>query len=344
MIVLIADKDLNIIWSNRASAAMSDLKQKLYLFDGHELDLPLDQPVTAEYKGTFGGSCAVHIQPLDSDSSGYLIHVYTCDDIERLSDRSGHLKFKTNFLGNIRNELSQVIFMLDANRQKYVDSGDLDYLRLDSEARYRILRTFSATANLNELTKYYNGFFSTEVVCISQVLTELCDEIGDMFERQGCELKYEIIPSIHLFTNEDRFRAAVCNLLINAHMYNTAQEKVCKVSLGEQEGSIVLCVQDNGGSVKQSELERFKKPFEAFNGFGEHESLGIAIASSFCSSVGGDLIFECKQGEYTRAIMKIPIKEGDIPGEFRIARTPMIKSPYDLQYCILAKGLDPMKK
>ena len=52
--------------------------------------------------------------------TNYLIHYYSCMDIERLSDKSGYLRFKSNFLGNIRMELSKMLAILA------ILDGDMD--------------------------------------------------------------------------------------------------------------------------------------------------------------------------------------------------------------------------
>jgi hypothetical protein len=340
--IVIAGKNMEMLWNN-SEKLKGFSPDKLRLFDGSDPVLPIKKTLTLEYQGLFSESCAVEIQPLDGGEQGYLLRFFDCNDIELLSDRSGHLKFKTNIIGNIRSELSQIVFLLDSNRKKYVDKGDLDYLRIDSEARQHILRTFSATANLNELTKYYNGFYKTSLMNISVILNELCEDLIDRFRTDDYNFTYEIEPMIYLVTNADRLRAAVCNLLVNAFLYCRSKNKTIRLKASNENGTVIICIQNSGGKVRQYELERYKTPFEAFSGFGERESLGIAIASLYCRSLSGDLNFECKYGKYTKAIMQIPAYDAELPNEFRIERTLRIKSPYDMQYCILAKGLDLQK-
>ena len=340
-LVVMTDEKLGIVWSNQPEKSRGLDLGKLRAYEGKKITLPIEAAVTAEYPAAFGESCAVEVQPIGEGAEGYLLTFYSCDDIERLADRSGHLKFKANFLGNIRNELSQVIFMLDAKHQKYAEQGDLDFLTLEKEARYRILRTFSATVNLNEISKYYNGVFSREPVCISDVVRDVCSELEQQFADGGCELTFDIEPDICLVSCEDRIKAAVCNLLINAFMYCGAEKKKCRLELTLGGDNILLSVSDNGGGVTAAQLESCKAPFAAFKKFGERESLGIAVASMFCEAQGGSLGFECKEGEYTKAVMNIPRGE-DVSGELRAERRSRLKSPYDAPNCIIAKGLDPL--
>ena len=345
-LVAVADENMQIIWQNKP-ADLSDFSScKLRLFDAQrsEVVLPLEDPVTAEFNGAFTGALTVEISVIQhSEKARYVLQFYSCDDIEKLSDRSEHLKIRTNYLGNIRNELSQLIGLLDSNRQKYAKAGDIDYIRFDSDARYRILKTFSATVNISELSRYYSGGHKNDVMSISDILNELCGEIGELFEKGGCKFEADIQPSVYLRTNADRLRAAVCNLLINAFIYNKADKRCCIVKLTSDETQICLSIEDNGGQVSQQTLESFKKPFSSFRGYAQRESLGIAIAELYCNSLGGKLEFTCVEDRFTRAQMKIPAQPGCTPHKFRVYNSVSFTSPYDLLYCILAKGLDPMK-
>lgn len=341
--VMITDSKMNVLWCNKQDEKTLFDASKLHYFGERGSSQVIDSPVTAQYDGGFGLSRAVEILPIENGSDGYVLEFYDCDDIELLSDRSAHLRYKSNFLGNIRSELSQLIFMLDANRQKYVEHGDLDYLRFDKEARYRILRTFSATVNMNELAKYYNGYYTNDTVCVSQVLTELAQELTEIFDKHSCKFSCDIKPRICLYTNADRLRAAVCNLLINAYMYNESEERTCKLTVTSQDDMLTISVEDNGGRVSVQELESCKKPFSSFRSFSEQESLGIAIAAKYCESLGGELSAKVCDGISTAMIMKIPINTDRTPKDFRIDTAAPITSRYDLQYCILAKGVDPDK-
>lgn len=341
--VIITDEKMQPVWCSQGSRYADFSADKLDLFEKKPLQLPLTSTTVAQYKSMFGESCAVEIQPIEQGTQGYLIRVFSCDDIEMLSDRSGHLKFKINYLGNIRNELSQIVFKLDALRQKYVEAGDLDFLNLDKEAKYRIVRTLSATVNLNELTKYYNGCYSRETVCISDVLTDLGEEVTELFERENDALICKIDQLVYLRTNADRLRAAVCNLLVNAHMYNTAAKKKCCLKLTKQDSDIIISVENNGGVADASQLENFTQPFEAFREYGEHESLGIAVAAKYCESLGGKLTFTGKKGKSTKVTMTLPSNCAAVPADFKIDHVPPMANPYGLQSCILAKGVNIIK-
>ena len=119
-LVAAADEKMNIIWSNREGEPKNFSPDKLRLPDSSELALPVTSSAVAQYCDGFSAPAAVEITVLENcGEAKYLIQFYTCEDIERLSDRSEHLLFRTNYLGNIRSELSQpAIHIIDETIRK----------------------------------------------------------------------------------------------------------------------------------------------------------------------------------------------------------------------------------
>lgn len=117
--IILTDAELNVIWKNHGDlpdvidiSALCDTPENAFI-------LPVEKTATFEYKGRFADSAAMRFEPLRDNGiiTNYLIHYYSCMDIERLSDKSGYLRFKSNFLGNIRMELSKMLAMLDSQKE-----------------------------------------------------------------------------------------------------------------------------------------------------------------------------------------------------------------------------------
>lgn len=341
--IMLADADMNPIWNNGRGVPCDFDKRRIKLYGGEPLSLPLETEETAEYTGEFSQLCALKIHPLKEQNwiIGYLMHFFDCEDIEIIADRSGLLKFKSNFLGNIRIEMGQIINMLDSQKSKYSESGDLDYLMFDKEARYAILKALSATVNYSELSRYYNGYFHRSFMNISVALEELCSELSELTEQNGVELNCEIEPAIYLEMNSERLKAAVSNLVVNGIIYNSKEEKKLAVTLKYVEDEIVLLVEDNGDGIDKETAERAKKPFANFNGYGQREYLGIAVASKCCEYFGGRLEFISEENLYTQAKMIFKKPDKDIPLAFRKNPFPDIPNPYDAVNSILSKAINP---
>ncbi len=341
--IILTDADMNSMWNNSCGELCDFDVKKIKLYGGRSLLLPLETVETAEYSDGFSDVCAVKIHPLKEHGEvcGYLMHFFDCEDIELISDRSGLLKFKSNFLGNIRIEMGQIINMLDCQKSKYAETGDLDYLRFDKETRYCVLKALSATTNYNELSRYYNGHFRRSFMNISVALEELCCELSELAEQSGVKLTCEIAPAVYLEMNSDRLKAAVANLAVNGIMYNSKEEKMLTITLKTEGGEIILLVSDNGDGIDEETVELAKKPFGNFTGYGQHEYLGIAVAEKCCGYFGGRLEFLSEMKKYTEARMIFPKPDKDIPMELRKTPFPSIPNPYDTVSSILGKAVNP---
>lgn len=342
--ILLCDSELGVIWKNH-----SDLPDRLdhasiKTFSDDELTLPLERTSTFEYVGRFADSGALRLEPLRKSDEiiGYLAHYYSCTDIERLSDRSGYIKFKSNFLGNIRLELSQLISMLDSLKPRFEESGDLDCLRFDREARWKVLKAFSATVNMNELSKYFSGYFKTEYQSLSDICADVAEQEGDSLEANGCMFRYDIEPCVYFEINKERLENVLANLLANAYKYNSKDEKLIELSLKTVNDKIIITVSDNGDGISDERWISALTPFGAFEEYSENEGLGLAIVKCFCDRFGGELSHESKAGERTSISITLPKDERGTPKEFHM-KVPSIPNPYDSRSCIMSKGLNPFK-
>ena len=317
--IILTDAELNVIWKNHGDlpdaidiSALCDTPENAFI-------LPVEKTATFEYKGRFADSAAMRFEPLRDNGiiTNYLIHYYSCMDIERLSDKSGYLRFKSNFLGNIRMELSKMLAMLDSQKKSFSSKAGTEYEHFDHEARLRILKTFSATVNMTELAKYFSGNFTTEYQSLSDICGEVCDEEGNLLEEDGCIFRYSIDPCIYFETNKSLIKNVLVNLLVNAYMYNNKEQR----------------------QVWQAAIT----PFGTFQKYSSSEALGLALAKCFCDRFDGELNYRSEIGKGTCVTMSFPCDSRGLPKEFHVSRMPPIQNPYGSTYCIMAKGLDPLK-
>lgn len=344
--IILADADMNIIWKNSNEFPDEIDISKIRTGFKESLTLPLEKSVTAEYTGGFGDSCAVKIKPLrekeNAEIKGYIMTFYTCDDIQRLSDKSGLLKYRANFLGNIRIELSKMNSMLETQKNNSDFSSDLSYLKFDREMRSSVIKTLSVTVNYNELSKYYTGFFESGYLDISQTLGELCGDADELMSENGCIFRFDIEPDIYMNMCADRLRAAAANLLVNAYMYNSREQKQCELTLKSKDDKIILKVTDNGDGMDSETIRRAVVPFGAFRNFGTGESLGLAIVKQFTDYYKGKLEIKSSP-DGTEILMTFNRDKGENLKSFRLNRIPPVRDSYDLANCILSKAFDTIK-
>lgn len=338
--ILLTDTDLNTVWKSFPELPDRIDISRIRLYYKRDAVLPFTKSETCEYKGGFGGSSALKIQPLRENDEivGYLFHLYTCEDIELISDRSGHLKYKANFLGNIRVEMAQLINLLDC---RLADTSENENsLDFDRQARNAVMKTFSATVNYNELSRYYSGFFDVSFINISTIVQEVCEQISEHMKKENVSFETDIEPMIYLDMNAQRLKLALSNLIVNSVKYNSKDDKRCKVSLHRVDKTIEITVEDNGDGIDSETAERAKKPFGCFKEYDRREFLGIAVANKCCEFFGGKLDISSEKGEFTCAKMIFSESDKKVPDVFRSNPFPIPPNPYDDINSIFSKAFD----
>lgn len=333
--ILVTDDKLSVLWKNDDRlpdyVAVTDFKEQM----GNAFSLPLKKTSVFHY---MNGN-AVKIRPLteNEEIQGYMLVFFDPEYIETLSDRSAHLKYKTNNAGNIRRAVSPVINELE----KIADKNGDD--KICAKAKYQLQKMLSSTANSIELTKYYSGEFKTELLNVSQCLEETAKLCFSELAKNNCEFYRQIEPMIFLNMNYYRLSLAVLNLLINGFMYCEKTKKILTLKAYKQKDKVCIEVWDNGEKADCQALERSTQPFAGLKDFSQGESLGLSVVKKFVDCFNGELIFQkipCV-GLMVRMTFDDSIKE--LPQGFRLKRQPPLVGDFEPAYCILAKGLDLTK-
>lgn len=102
----------------------------------------------------------------------------------------------------------------------------------------------------------------------------------------------------------------VFNLLDNAHKYSPVGSPT-SVSVAEEDGKIVLRIEDDGPGIAQDELERvFEKFYRVEGGDGRSPGtgLGLAICRGIANAMGGSIQAESpvSKGRGTRIVVRFP--------------------------------------
>ena len=252
-----------------------------------------------------------------------------------------HYQVLTDAAGN--ELLSKMLAILDSQKKSFSSKAGTEYEHFDHEARLRILKTFSATVNMTELAKYFSGNFTTEYQSLSDICGEVCDEEGNLLEEDGCIFRYSIDPCIYFETNKSLIKNVLVNLLVNAYMYNDKEQRQVELILKTEDDRIILSVSDNGNGMTDDVWQAAITPFGTFQKYSSSEALGLALAKCFCDRFDGELSYRSEIGKGTCVTMSFPCDSRGLPKEFHVSRMPPIPNPYGSTYCIMAKGLDPLK-
>ncbi len=124
-------------------------------------------------------------------------------------------------------------------------------------------------------------------------------------------LKMDIAPDLPLMKGDPtRIKQIIANLLSNAVKFTDSGGEVCtKVRLLE-DGSISLCVIDNGIGIAKKDIEHVQTQFgqvqSSYNRNHQGTGLGLSLVRLLTEAHGGHFILSSELGNGTRATVTFP--------------------------------------
>jgi signal transduction histidine kinase len=184
-----------------------------------------------------------------------------------------------------------------------------------SRAQTRILEMLSLIQDWLMLAKLDRGNLCDRTVSsdLSKAVETVLQEYRHLPSAANLKLSSEAGPGLEPVCGDPvSLNMLVSNLVGNAIKYNRPGGSV-KIGLSRSENCIVLEVSDTGIGIPASfrphlfeEFYRVKSPeTQDIPGTG----LGLVICKRIVSELGGSILFDSKEGEYTTFTVKLPIAE-----------------------------------
>ncbi len=166
-------------------------------------------------------------------------------------------------------------------------------------------------ANLLDMTKIEGGAvkLGKEPVDVADVVAAAIRRARQTWPQR--EIVTRIAPAIPSVAGDAALlEQLVFNLLDNAHKYSPAESPTA-VSVAEEEGQIVLRIEDEGPGIAPDELERVFEKFyrvKGVDGRSPGTGLGLAICRGIATAMGGSIQAESpvSKGHGTRIVVRFP--------------------------------------
>jgi PAS domain S-box-containing protein len=147
-------------------------------------------------------------------------------------------------------------------------------------------------------------------VDILKLLQHVGSEMSVVASSNGQTLKVELPESLPLpWADEDRLRQITQNLLVNATKF-TPEGGTITLRAKEQNGSLIIEVQDTGYGIPEEEQRRLFRPYHRQIGDREHLSglgLGLALCKNLVQLHGGRIWVKSEEGKGATFSFSIPI-------------------------------------
>ncbi|MFC5649330.1 ATP-binding protein [Paenibacillus solisilvae] len=142
------------------------------------------------------------------------------------------------------------------------------------------------------------------------------DIIMPLADMQGVQMEIDIPSSLSLAGNDTKLQQIFINLMKNS-LEALGDNGWIRVWAVEQDGEIIIHIQDNGEGMEEHILQRLGEPYftNKVNGTG----LGLMVTFRIIEVMQGKLEFKSKKGVGTEAVMRFPalpqtsVLAGDTP-------------------------------
>jgi two-component system sensor histidine kinase/response regulator len=177
--------------------------------------------------------------------------------------------------------------------------------------------TFSLLDNLLKWTKSQTGrlnvvYQQSDFVSIAKGVIEVFNMMSEMKE---VTIKLDASETCDVYGDRDMLKSVLRNLLSNALKFTDKGGTVIvriKDSVPEEDGKVVVSVEDNGCGMSEDAQKKLLKIDTHFSTFGtnkeEGSGLGLLLCQDFVFKNGGRLWFKSQEGVGTTFSFSIPKK------------------------------------
>lgn len=234
-------------------------------------------------------------------------------------------RLKSDFLSTVSHELRtplNTIILLShlIEREGKTPTDEerrLHDIRVIRESAETLLRMINNILDLAKLDAGQRDLHPQRLP-LRPLLEETVDMLEPLARAKGLPLATEIAPDLPeaAVLDREKLSRVLINLLSNAVKYT--QEGKVVLRAAPWQGSIAFEVEDTGSGVPAHLVAAVFEPFRQIRtGDGDAprgSGLGLTISKQLVELMGGDLIFDSREGHGTRVSFTVPQLQ-DVPGE-----------------------------
>ncbi|MGB7873021.1 MAG: ATP-binding protein, partial [Anaerolineales bacterium] len=326
--ILITDWEGNILEANRMAASVS-----MYL-DEELSDMTVDQVHEVDFSKTGENFERIRdyypctYQSMLHKKDGHTMHMqvnvrpvnfedadvlqWTLHDISErkaLDDLRNDLT--SMIFHDLRSPLSNIISSLDILRG-LVNAKDNETIQsilgIAANSTTRIERLVNSLLDINRLESGQK-IVNQDVVSLYEISNEAVTEVQAIAESRRQEVSSQIPEDLPpIWVDKDMILRVLLNLLENATKFTPSGGKI-KTAASQQDGWVIISIEDNGPGIPVLERERIFDKFTRLRG--THKPGGLGIGLAFCKITveghGGEIWVESQNNVGTTFFFTLPV-------------------------------------
>lgn len=210
---------------------------------------------------------------------------------------------------DLRNPLSAIILQVKLLKKIHEEKGEvvdlsskLDRISASCNRMNRLIQDLLDVSSI-EGGKFHidRNHFSA-----SDLLHETISNFEELAQQKSIALKPSIAQNVSVLGDRDRIHQVLLNLISNSLKF-TDEKGSISISLTEEEGKSVFCVQDTGRGIAPEYLPHiFDRYWQGHMERRDGVGLGLSIVKGIVDAHGGDITVESDPGKGTLICFKLP--------------------------------------
>lgn len=204
-----------------------------------------------------------------------------------------------NFIYTASHDLKSPISNLEALiiviKEEFENIASPTHFRFLDMMETSIMKLRKTILDLTEITKVQKNLDSEEEqVLFHQIIKDVKEDILYGYQESGIIINEELEVS-QIFYPAKALRSIFYNLLSNAFKYKSPERPVeIKVKTYEENGSVILMVEDNGLGIEEHQLPKLFSMFKRFHNHVEGTGIGLYIIKRTVENRGGRIEYISK--------------------------------------------------
>lgn len=221
-------------------------------------------------------------------------------------------RMRTDFVANVSHELRTPLTVLKGYLETLQEMDDVpvSFVRSFENMSTQTERMQHLIDDLLMLAKLETKAKKTECINMRDLLEQICQE-SDLLEKDECRIELNIASESNLKGDAQELQSAFTNLIVNALKYSPVSSTV-KVSWRKnQDGSLVLEIEDFGEGIAAADISRITERFYRAEVKRNHKiagsGLGLAIVKHVLVRHDAKLDIESQLGSGSKFRCLFPV-------------------------------------
>ncbi len=225
-------------------------------------------------------------------------------------------RLKSEFLSTMSHELRTPLNSVLVLSELMLKRGtgrdtekEAEYLRVIERNGHHLLELINDILDLSRIEAGRMELWPREFAA-STVLTRALEIVEPLAEQKGLPIETRLEGSPRLYSDEDRVKQILVNLLNNAVKFT--KEGSVTATVTEDGGQVFFSVTDSGIGISEPNLSQIFESFRQIDGSSTREyggtGMGLAISRRLARLLGGDLTARSELGRGSTFTLVLPLR------------------------------------